>query len=188
MKNVLIGAFAMLLAGCGSGSPTSPTAPATPTATSITVIGLDAIRSGFFANFVAAANMSNGTTQAATNVTWTSDDPSIATVGANGEVGGIANGSATIAATVNGMRGSKSVRIVSNFGGDWSGAYQVAKCDDAGSFHQLGWCAGLGGPAAVLPMSLSLTQFGPGRDQIGGTLILGNVGGNITGTSPETGA
>src|SRR6188472_4257298 len=115
MKKVLIGAFAMLLAGCGSGSPTSPTAPATLTATSITVIGLDAIRSGFFANFVAAANMSNGTTQAATNVTWTSDDPSIATVGANGEVGGIANGSATIAATVNGMRGSKSVRIVSNF-------------------------------------------------------------------------
>src|SRR6185436_2006288 len=175
MKRILMSSIAVLLAGCGGGSssPTSPTAPATPTVTSVTVTGLDAIRSGFFSNFVATANMSNGTTQAATTATWASDDPSIATVAGNGDVAGIANGSATISATVNGVRGSKPVRIVSNYGGDWSGTYRVTTCDDSGSFRQLGWCSSIGGTGAVLQMSMSLSQFGSGRDQIAGTLTLG---------------
>lgn len=187
MKGILPGAIAVLLAGCGSSSPTAPTAPAAPTVTSVTINGLDAIRSGFFSNFTATANMSNGTTQAATGATWASDDTSVATVAANGDVAGIANGNATIAATFNGVRGSKPVRIVSNYGGDWSGTYRVAKCDESGNFQTLGWCAGIGGIGAVLPMAMSLSQTGTGRDQISGVLVLGSIGGNVTGNVTSDG-
>lgn len=184
LKPILLGSITVLLAGCDSSSPTAPTtppAPAAPTVTSVTVTGLDAIRTEFFSTFVATANMSNGTTQAATNATWSSDNTAVATVGASGEVSGIANGNATISATFNGVRGSKPVRIVANFGGDWSGTYRVAKCDESGGFRTLGWCSTVGVVGAVLPMSMSLSQSGPGRDQIGGTLALGAFGGNITG-------
>lgn len=179
MKSFLIGSAAVLVAACSS-PPTAPTPPATPTVTSVTVLGLDVIPSGFATTFVAAVILSNGTAQAA-NATWSSDDTSVATVAANGSVAGIANGNVTISATVNGVRGSKPVRIISNFGGDWTGTYRVAKCDEAGTFRTLGWCSGIGGIGAVLPMSMSLSQSGAGRDQITGTLVLGKLGGTVTG-------
>ena len=43
----------------------------TPTVTGVSVSGLDAIRSGFFSNFTATANMSNGTTQTVTPLSLT---------------------------------------------------------------------------------------------------------------------
>jgi hypothetical protein len=146
--------------------------------TSIAVSGLDAIRSGFFSQFSATATMSNGTTQSITP-TWASDNTTIATVDSSGNVTGVANGNANIAATFQGRSGSKGVRIVSNFGGSWTGTYRITKCDQSGAFA--GWCAGLGGVGAILPMTLSLTQGGGSRDQISGTISLGSITGNING-------
>jgi hypothetical protein len=168
-----------LTAGCG-GSDSSPTAPtpAAPTVTGLTVSGLDAIRTGFFFTFTAQATMSDGSSQTVTPA-WSSSNPEIATVASNGDVSALVNGTSTITATYQGRTGSKAVRAVSNFGGTWSGTYRITKCDQAAAFA--GWCSGIGGVGAVLPLALSLSQGGTARDQISGTISLGSISGNVSG-------
>ena len=170
--------------GCGGGDST-PTSPTTaPTVTGLSVTGLDAIRTSFFANFTAQSTMSDGSTQTVTAV-WTSSSPDVASVAANGDVSGINNGTATITATYQGRSASRPVRVVSNFGGNWSGTYRIAKCDQSAAFA--GWCAGIGGTGAVLPVALALTQSGAGRDQMTGTIALGSITGNTSGNVTQDG-
>lgn len=174
--------LASLAVACGGGgsTPTAPTPPVvtTPTVTGVTVSGLDAVRFGFFANFTAQAASSNGTSAAVTP-TWSSSNTAVATVAANGDVTGVSNGVATITATHQGVSGSKGVRIVSNFGVNWTGTYRLTKCDQSVSFA--GWCAAVGGVGAVLPFSLALTQGGTTRDVMSGTFSLGSIAGDTTG-------
>jgi hypothetical protein len=179
MARLLLIALIALAAACG-GSDSTPTAPTQPalTVTGLTVSGLDAIRTGFFATFTAQATMSDGSTQTVTP-TWSSSNPDVASVASNGDVTALVNGSSTITATYQGRTGSKTVRAVSNFGGTWSGTYRISKCDQAAAFA--GWCAGIGGVGAVLPLALSLSQAGTSRDQISGTIALGSITGNTSG-------
>ncbi len=175
--------FTFTLACSGDGesnptSPTSPSAPATPTVTSLTITGLDAIRSGFFTTYTAQATLSNGTTATAT-ASWSTDNSGVATVATNGDVTGVANGTATVIANYQGQSASKVIRIVSNFGGTWTGTYRIVKCDQAANFA--GWCAGIGGVGAILPVALNLSQSGNSRDQITGTVSLGSITGNTSG-------
>ncbi len=183
-------AAASLACACGGGSsssstPTTPTAvtPPAPTVTGLSISSTtDAIRTGFFTNLTAQSSLSNGTSQTVTP-TWSSSSAAIATVAANGDVMGIANGIVSITATYQGVSSSKSLRVTSNFGGAWSGSYRISKCDQSQAFA--GWCAGLGGVGTVLPLSLNLTQGGAQRDVVTGTLslgtIIGNTAGNVTG-------
>ncbi len=183
-KRLVVCLCAALAVSCGGkkDSPTAPTptptAPAPPTVSGLSISGLDAIRSDFFTNFTAQATLSDGTTQAVTP-TWSSANQSIATVASNGDVSGISNGIATINAAHQGRTASRTIRIVSNFGGSWTGNYRISKCDQDRTFA--GWCGGLGGVGAVLPVGLSLSQGGNGRDQITGTLALGSIVGNTQG-------
>jgi hypothetical protein len=142
------------------------------------VTGIDAIRTGFFSSFAAQANLSNNTSQTVTP-TWSSSNSAVATVAANGDVSGVSNGLVTISATYQNVTGSKTVRIVSNFGGNWSGTYRISKCDQSAAFA--GWCVGIGGVGALLPVSLALTQSGNQRDQIAGTISLGSISGDTSG-------
>jgi len=176
--------LAVTVTSCGGGSssptaPTAPVAPAAPTVTGVTVNGLDALRQNFFTNYTATQTLSNGATQTPTAVTWTSDNPGVASVEANGDVNGNANGTATITATVNGVRGSKTIRVVANFGGTWSGTYRLNKCDESGQFRGQ-WCQQFT-VGASYPMSMNLTQGGATRDQVLGTLALGSIGGPLSG-------
>lgn len=177
--------LALSLSACGSGGSSSPVAPTVvtppaPTVTSISISGLDAIRTGFFGSYTATLNLSNGTTQAATNVTWSTENASIAQAASNGDVTGVTNGNTNIVATSGGIRGTKGLRVVSNFSGDWRGTYRVTKCEESGAYLNV-WCRGLGGVGTILPVSFSLTQSGNSRDQISGTIALGTFVGATTG-------
>jgi len=184
-KRMLMVVAAVIAAGCGGGdsTPTAPT-PTAPAVTGLSVTGLDAIRTNFYANFTAQSTMSDGSTQTV-QPSWTSSNPDVASIAANGDVSGISNGAATITATYQGRSASRSVRIVSNFGGTWSGSYRITKCDQSAAFA--GWCVGIGGVGAVLPVALSLTQGGAGRDQITGTIALGTITGNSSGNVTHDG-
>jgi hypothetical protein len=184
-KWVLMMVSAVTAVACGGGesSPTAPTSSA-PTVTGLSVTGLDAIRTNFYANFTAQSTMSDGSTQTVTP-SWASSSPDVAAVAANGDVSGISNGAATITATYQGRSASRSVRIVSNFGGNWSGSYRITKCDQSAAFA--GWCVGIGGVGAVLPVALALTQGGAGRDQVAGTISLGSITGNTSGNVTQDG-
>ena len=56
-----------------------------------------------------------------------------------GVVTAVAAGEATIAADVNGTRGSLPVRVLPNFGGAWSGTETVVSCTDSGQIS--GFCS-----------------------------------------------
>ena len=83
--------------------------------------------------FHATATMSNGTTQAATNATWSSDAPGIATVSSTGLVSPLKAGETTISADFS-VRGSKHIRVYPNFGGTWAGNNVVLNCQALGAF------------------------------------------------------
>src|SRR5690242_373706 len=93
---------AVLSTGCGAGgsSPAAPTPPA-PTASSIAVTsGVDALRTGFFADFTVTATMSDRTTQVVTSqATLATSDPSIATIDASGRLTAFRFGTITINAS-----------------------------------------------------------------------------------------
>ena len=188
MKTLPIVLLAIGLSACSGGSsPSAPSAPApppAPTVTSLSISGADALRTGFFTTYTATQNLSNGTSQPATNVTWSSDNSSVAIVAANGDVTGINNGNAIIRATSGSVSSTKGIHVVSNYSGDWRGTYRVNKCDDSGNFAGV-WCRSLGGVGTILPVTMNLTQGGVARDQISGQLALGTfvgaVSGNVTG-------
>ncbi len=179
----------LLMSACGSDesltTPSTPTAPSTPTVSSLTINGLDAIRTGFFSDYTATASLSNGTSQAVTP-SWSSSNTGVATVDANGRLSGLSHGSMALAASYQGMNASKNVSVVSNFGGSWVGTYVIRACDQAGVFASARWCQGLGGVGSILPVTLTLSQTGSDRTQVTGSLALGdgvagNISGNVTG-------
>jgi len=187
MRRVMVSTFLFLvLGGCGDDSgPTGPSTPATPTVTGLTVSGLDAIRTGFVSNYTATATLSNGTTQGV-SPTWTSSDPSVATVDGTGRLSGTSHGSITLSASYQGANGSKMVNVVNNYGGAWEGTYLLRACDQSGVFIDAEWCEGLGGVGSILPIMLAFSQSGDDQRQINGSITLGtgitgNITGNVTG-------
>lgn len=184
MKATLAGAVCVLFAaiGCsaGSSSPVAP-APAPPSASSITITsGVDALRSGFFADFTVTASMSDRTTQIVTpQATLTTSDPSIATVDKNGRLTAVSYGSVTINATYQGRSATRTVNIVYNYGGTWTGTFAIQDCDQSGLFLSSRYCQNAGtGP---LPMALELTQSGVNADQISGSASFRGLAGPVTG-------
>ena len=72
--------------------------------------------------FRASLTLSDGSTQTAEDVTWTSDAIAVATVSASGLVAAVAAGEATISAEVPGSGGgSVRIRVFPEFQGHWAG-------------------------------------------------------------------
>src|SRR5215475_9369199 len=108
----------LVVSACGSSNP----APApTPTVQSITINSPNTnIFLGAVEQMAASANLSNGTSQTPTG-TWGSDNAAVATVNATGLVTTVASGRATIFFESNGLRGTKAIRVLPNYGGRWDG-------------------------------------------------------------------
>jgi len=85
--------------------------------------------------------LSDGTTRTATNATWGSDNPAVATVSPAGLVTAIAAGQATIFADVN-PRGTLLIRVYPSFGGTWTGTEVLTGCEATGAFQ--GICGDVG--------------------------------------------
>ena len=91
---ILVASVLLSAWGCtGGGSTPAAPAPAPPTTDSLAITsGVDALRTGFFADYSLIATMSDRTTQTVTRqATWTTSDQSIATVDANGRLTAFSN-------------------------------------------------------------------------------------------------
>src|SRR5262245_62305689 len=164
-----------IAAACGKDSPSAPStppAPATPpapTIASLTITGVDAVRTGFFFDYTATAAMSDGTTQTVTSsVTWSTSNGNVATVTGAGRLSGQTHGSVSLNASYQGRTTSKSVNIVNNYGGTWTGTYVATACDSSGDFTLIEWCKGVNG--TTFSFTAVLTQTGNDPRQVSGTV------------------
>jgi hypothetical protein len=166
--------WAALSSGCGgdssSGGGSAPTAPS-PTATSIQVSLPDVILVGTSETATATASWSNGSTQAVTSG-FQSDVPSVATAESGGRVTGVANGRANIYVVHLGAQGTKNIRVVPNYIGDWVGSYIVRTSTCTGDFLRAGICDSTFAPNRVFPTDLDLSQT---RDVVTGRTFLGTI-------------
>jgi len=65
---------------------------------------------------------------------WSSTAAAVATVDSAGRVDGRTHGSTTLTAAHDGRSASKTVQVVNNYAGSWSGRYIVRACQDSGIF------------------------------------------------------
>ena len=112
-RNCAVAATAIWLAGCGDGGgPVDPPPPPVPTATWVVVSPSEARLAGLGATVQLSAVVRDQNGQAMTAaVTWASSDAAVATVGTDGLVTAVANGTATITATAGGASGSAAVTV-----------------------------------------------------------------------------
>lgn len=97
-----------LVVSCGD-NPEDPT-PDT-TVASVSVTGTANIAPGATSQLTASAKNAAGTTLTGHTATWASSANSVATVNSSGLVTGVANGTATITATISGIPGTRLVTV-----------------------------------------------------------------------------
>ena len=176
---ILLARMAVLAAGFlltfGCGTDDGPTGP-TPTGTSVSVT-YPTERTLFIGDevqFQASLVLNDGSTQAAENVTWTSDATAVATVSASGLVAAVAAGEATISAEVaDGGGGSVRIRVFPEFQGHWAGQGVATGCTATGDALWTAFCAGFpqSTPAERADeAAFDLTQTGA---DVGGVVDLG---------------
>ena len=118
MRYIRLTAVLLLLA-CGDGgtTPTSPPTPPTPAATSVLLSASDLIlvlegsESEKSIQLTATVKDQSDNVMTGQTVSWSSNDPNVATVSASGFVTGIARGKATVSASVSSVSATASVRV-----------------------------------------------------------------------------
>jgi hypothetical protein len=158
MKPTLVLAAAILAVTVACGD-----SPTDPTQTTITVSLASSGAPIFIGNSevftVSATQNVNGQAVAVTSATWSSDAPNVATVDSTGRVTGVDSGSATISVEFQARKATKMVRVLPNYGGNWTGSYTVTNCTQTEEFETMPFC-GSGGIQIgdILPLSLQFTQ------------------------------
>jgi hypothetical protein len=167
---VTFGVALLFTTSCGSNS--SP-APPSPTTTSVTVNSTSSqVLLGASEAFGAVATLSNGTTVQVTTGSWSTDAPSVAQVDGSGRVTGAASGTATISVIYQGTRGSKQIRVLPNYQGNWLGSYVVGSCSETQEFQNPDFCGTVFPTGRVFPLVFIFTQSGTA---LSGTAILGQL-------------
>jgi hypothetical protein len=151
-------------AACSDGNPARPSR----TVTALSISGADAVLTGSATSYTATITRADGTTQTATP-TWISSNGAVATVDPTGRLEARAHGSTDLTASYQDRRASKTVRIVNNYAGTWSGQYVVRACADSGDLqdHDGGWCRqGPGRVGSVHSFSIGFSQTGSDLSEI----------------------
>ena len=174
MRGVFVTALVLAVA-CGTqDGPTEPTTAPTPTGVAVTHAAEGTIFIGHEVQFRATVTLSDGSTAAASEVTWTSDAPEVATVSTAGLVTAVAAGEATVSAEVAGSRGGYlRIRVYPEFQGSWAGRGIATECTATGDSLWSLLCAGFleGDPAERRGEAmLELTQS---EAEVGGVVDLG---------------
>ena len=97
----------VLVASCGGGDPTEPD----NTVATVTVTGASTIAPGATSQLTAIPRNAAGTTLTGLTATWSSSANGVATVNGSGLVSAVANGTATITATVGGQPGTRQITV-----------------------------------------------------------------------------
>jgi hypothetical protein len=99
-------------------------------------------------------------------------------VDSSGKVTGVGSGQATVTVTYDTVRATRTIRVVPDYQGSWTGDYTVLSCSDSGSFHSEDWCkAAL--RDAIIHVTLVLTQT---RDAVTGSWTHAEMAGTAQGT------
>jgi len=164
--------------GCKKKLPTQPDIPLV-TMKSITITSSSAILYiGTTEMFTAMVTMSDGSTKSVLGGVWSTDNPSVATVGSGtGQVTIVGSGMVNIFVDYEGKQGSKAIRGLPNYQGTWTGTYSIDSCDATGDFFATGFCD-LFPSGTVAPTDLVLTQI---EDQVTGRLYLGTLSADAIG-------
>jgi hypothetical protein len=181
LQRALIVVVVVGLASCGGTSTSSPAAPTpTPVVTTVSVTmspSTDMLKIQGTETFTVTATLSDGTTKAVTG-SWASDNAAVATVDTAGKVTGIGSGHATITVTYDTAKATRTVRIIPDYQGNWSGEYTVVSCQDSGDFTKEDWCkAALRN--GVIKVTMTLTQA---RDAVTGSWTHDVMSGTTQGT------
>ena len=114
-RSILLAVLAPALAwGCGR-APTSPT-PSPPSPPTLRVLAPQAtiLVPGESAQLQAMKYESGGSADRTTAATWTSSDPSVATVSPGGLVVAVATGNADVSASVDGLTAALGIRVTTS--------------------------------------------------------------------------
>ena len=161
----LLAAAGLLAVACG-GDSGGPSAPSPVTTSSVSVTYPEdpgTIYIGDEVQFRATVSSSGSGPQAATDATWESDAPAVATVSSAGLVTAVSAGEATISAEVSaGGRGSRRIRVFPEFDGYWEGDLNVTSITVPPDWQALGEkaCNGLPACASWIPLTVDFTQDG----------------------------
>jgi hypothetical protein len=164
--------------GCNDKSnPAAPSPPAVPTVASLVVSGVDAVLTGVSTTYTATATLSDGTTRAVTP-TWTSSNPDVAGVDSAGRFEGRVHGSTTLTASHEGRSASRTVQVVNNYGGTWTGSYVITACDDSGDLKDRddGWCRRQSRVGNVWSIELRLSQTSSALNEVSGDFYVDGSG------------
>jgi hypothetical protein len=184
LHRALLTVVVLGLAACGGGSssPATPTPAPVATAVSLAISpSTDLIKIQGTESFTVTATMSDGSSKAVSG-TWASDASAIATVDTAGKVTGVSAGQASIAVSYGGVSARRTIRVVPDYQGSWSGDYTVLTCQDSGDFAKEDWCK-VALQNGVIRVTMVLTQT---RDAVSGTWAHDVMAGTAQGTI-ETG-
>ncbi len=168
---VLLGALAT---GCKDKNPAGPSPPAAPAVTDLVITGVDAVLTGVSTTYTATATFSDGTTRAAMP-TWTSNNTDVGSVDSAGRLEGHTHGSTSLMASYEGLTASKTIHVVNNYEGNWTGTYVIRACDDSGIYKDgvfggtltdVPWCQAFDRLGSVHSIMLALSQTGSNRSEI----------------------
>ncbi len=166
------------LVSCGGGEEGPPNTGPSPTVTGLSITSsTDLLKINQSETFTVTATMSNGSTTAVT-ASWRSENPTVATVDANGRVTGIGSGETAISAESNGVRATpRTIRVLPDYQGRWSGDWRIAGCTTDGDWARTDICRDV--PVdSLLNLALVLTQD---RDNASGNVTLDDLTGPAQG-------
>lgn len=147
LKLVPVLMIATLVTACGDKPNPAGPSPPTPAVASLVISGADYTLTDSTTTYTATATLSDGSMRTVTP-SWSSSAVNVAAVDNAGRLDGRAHGSTTLTATYEGRSVSKTVQVVNNYGGRWSGRYNVTACKDSGIFTDgiggtdVPWCQG----------------------------------------------
>jgi len=173
--STLVLAAAIYAIGCGSSGGTNNAAPPAPSGT-VASIAVNSSGPTLFLGasetFTAVATYTSGATQAVTGGAWSSDAPAVALVDSTGRVTSATNGEVTISVDFQGTRGSKKVRVLPNYGGNWLGNYTIVSCTPTDGFVDKNLCGNFN-VGKTFQYGLQLTQ---NADVVSGLTLIGVLG------------
>lgn len=151
---------AFLAAGCGSPTTTAPSP-----ATLLTVSpGTNLLKIGATETFSAFAVSTDGS-GAPVAATWTTDNPAVAMVTAQGLATAVSAGVATITGSYQGLTATRALRVIPWYAGSWAGGYRTTACSATIPSN----CMYNHAPGATGVVGVFLTQVG---DQVTGFVYL----------------
>jgi hypothetical protein len=176
-------ALILLGPGCGGSSDGGGGSLTQPSGFLTINVPADMIKAG--ATQSLTATMTKGGTSQTVTPTWRTDNTAVATIDASGQLTAVAHGEVTVIADHQGMSGTKTVRVVNDYGATWYGHYVVTNCKATYGAEEAGMCDGDGfAVGTVFPLGL---EFQQDRDRVTGTLWLGQLNGPFTGSVAAAG-